>query len=165
MFRKGTLTIAVAIILVAAGGAVAHALWQSQQPVSDVQIRSSDFQVSAQWITAPTLTAMFPYDPNNANLVDNRREGTAQVTLHSAAQSQITVQHDPSGGLGSHLHGVWHPNADCTGTARPMGAANPQPLAGGESIDICVRFWVTAAAPQNTSGDTTVIVEARQIRP
>ncbi|ROR73353.1 hypothetical protein [Bogoriella caseilytica] len=158
MLRRSVLSIAVAVLLVAAGGTLAHAWWRVSQPAADVALQTSDFRVHAQWNEEPTLTNLFPGDARTA---------TAQVSLDSAAQWQYRVDYASSGPLAPYLTAVWFPNTQCSGTPHAMGQTNPALLTGGTATEICVRFSLSNTAPsrvQGTPADVTVTVTAEQRR-
>jgi hypothetical protein len=86
VLRWSALAVAVTVVLVIGGGALAHALWAVREPMPDVRITAGDFDATAWWVDEPALVGLFPGDT-----VD----GVAQVRLDSSASWEYSVELAP----------------------------------------------------------------------
>jgi hypothetical protein len=156
VLRWTALAVAVTVVLVIGGGALAHALWAVREPMPDVRITAGDFDATAWWVDEPALVGLFPGDT-----VD----GVAQVRLDSSASWEYSVELAAGGPLGQYLEVVWQPS--CTGPFLAPGARSATPLPGGSTSQLCLELTLSEGTPSQLQGETAeveVVVTVEQVR-
>ncbi|MGO1562919.1 MAG: hypothetical protein ACTHW7_13960 [Actinomycetaceae bacterium] len=156
MLRRSALAVAVTVILLIGGGALAHALWSAREPMPDVRITAGDFDATATWVDEPALVGLFPGDT-----VD----GAAQVRLDSSASWEFSVELAAGGPLGPYLELAWQPA--CAGPFLAPGARSGTPLPGDSTADLCLELSLSEDTPsqlQGQAGEVEVVVTVEQVR-
>ncbi|HLS50355.1 MAG TPA: hypothetical protein VK024_10215 [Actinomycetaceae bacterium] len=159
MLRRSVSIAVVTLLLVVGGGALAHAFWSLTEPLPATTLASDDFAVSAHWVTEPELAQLFPGEAT---------DGTAAVSLDSAASWQYSVTASMQGSLADHLTVAWFADPSCEGPALTMGQTNGVTLDGGAEAEFCIRFTLASDTPGERQGESATVsvnVEAHQVRP
>ncbi len=150
------LAVAVTVVLVIGGGALAHALWSAREPMPDVRISAGDFDANAAWVDEPALVGLFPGDT-----VD----GVAEVRLDGDVTWEYSVELSAGGTLGQYLEVAWQPS--CTGPFLAPGARSGTALPGGSTAQFCLELALSEDAPSQLQGQTAdveVVVTVEQVR-
>jgi hypothetical protein len=92
VLRWSALAVAVTVVLVIGGGALAHALWAVREPMPDVRITAGDFDATAWWVDEPALVGLFPGGSTSQLCLElTLSEGTPSQLQGETAEVEVVV--------------------------------------------------------------------------
>lgn len=161
--RRVAAGIAAGVILALAAATGVSAYWQAQQSIPGGVVTSGDLAISAEWVGGtPAWAALYPGQ--------STADATIRVTSTSTGNNLVwKVRVTETVAVAFEPYTVFQAWVGACGGPSPIPAEGyGRFTADTDSVDICVRYALSNAAPSTLQGQAlnpTVIVFAEQVSP